>query len=231
MSNSFCSLPVPPDPPLWAVPRFPGRRTAPSAPSLDLEHRAGPSQLRSAGPALTGRARAGARSPGSSSSAGPKGAPPARAAAAMARAALPGSERAPGLTGGCPGSERDAPDRGGPDIAAQESGAQAPGSTPRPVPRSAPHAPHRRGGGCCTLATLASLGRWRAPRLCGPPFWPRKETGRAERVQLSHRHRLPQGAAVAMRGSGRGGEAFSGNPFPALFFPLTTLLRYCTAPL
>ena len=198
MSNPFCSLPVPPAPPLWAAPRFPGRRTAPAAPRVGLEPRAEPSQLRGAGPALTGRARAGAGCPGSSSRAGPKGAPLARAAAAMARAALPGSESAPGR----PGAARD---RGGTlrtgagrrqRPCAQEPAVQVPGSTPREPgqphacsPRLArARAPQGSGGGRCTLATPASLARRRAPRLCGPRFVPCQETASQERGRLSQRH-------------------------------------------
>lgn len=75
-------------------------------------------------------------------------------------------ERAAGPPGGRPRSGGDAPDRGGTDI-----------TTPhREIPRSAQaRALRPTGGGCSARPTPASLGRRRAPHLCGPPFFPAKK--------------------------------------------------------
>lgn len=221
-------------------PDFPVATQPPPPLVVGLEPGAEPSQLRGASPALTGRARTGAGCPGSSSSAGPNGSPIARAAAAMAQAALPGSECAPGQTGGCPGLGRDAPDLGGSDRAA-----------PRPAAGRSRWAQHARRGGPAPrqLPTLCASQssppeRWRRLHSCHSGFsrtaegatslWSSLLALKRNREPRARRA-LPETLAASGRRCGDAGEravgekATSGNPFPALLFPLTTLLLSCTA--
>lgn len=106
---------------------------------------------------------------------------------------------------GRPRSGGDAPDPGGTDITAPH----------REIPRSAQAgALHPRGGGCSARPTLASLGRRRAPHLCGPPFFPAK--GLRGVVAIPE---TPTAPGLYCRDGG-GGERAAGegtssrNPFP-----------------